>query len=114
MRLTVLHSLRARLLFASALAVLSALTVSGFLLARLFEQHVEARVGARLLNRNSRNVSLTEAGAQYLQSVRPLLEGLSEAEAQLTTDTLSPRGTLKISMPVILIPINLRGVYLKK
>lgn len=63
-------------------------------------KHVEARVGARLLNRNSRNVSLTEAGAQYLQTVRPLLDGLAEAEAQLTTDSLSPRGTLRMSMPV--------------
>lgn len=63
-------------------------------------QHIEARLGARLLNRNSRNVSLTEAGTQYLRTVGPLLDGLSEAEAQLTSDTLSPRGTLKISMPV--------------
>lgn len=63
-------------------------------------QHVEARVGARLLNRNSRNVSLTEAGVQYLLTVRPLLDGLSEAETQLKTDTLSPRGTLRMSVPV--------------
>lgn len=63
-------------------------------------KHVEARVGARLLNRNSRNVSLTEAGAQYLKTVLPLLEGLIEAETQLTSDNLSPRGTLKMSMPV--------------
>lgn len=63
-------------------------------------KHVEARVGARLLNRNSRNVSLTEAGAEYLQTIRPLLDGLAEAEAQLTTDSLSPRGTLRMSMPV--------------
>lgn len=63
-------------------------------------KHVEARVGARLLNRNSRNVSLTEAGAQYLQTILPLLDGLSEAEAQLATDRLSPRGKLKMSMPV--------------
>lgn len=63
-------------------------------------QHVEARVGARLLNRNSRNVSLTEAGARYLLTVRPLLDGLDEAESQISTQTLAPRGTLKISMPV--------------
>jgi DNA-binding transcriptional LysR family regulator len=63
-------------------------------------KHVETRVGARLLNRNSRNVSLTEAGAQYLLTIRPLLDGLSEAEAQLTSDSLSPRGTLRMSMPV--------------
>ncbi|WP_018690413.1 LysR family transcriptional regulator [Ahrensia kielensis] len=63
-------------------------------------QHVETRIGARLLNRNSRNVSLTEAGAQYLMAVHPLLEGLEEAETQLSNDTVAPRGTLKISMPV--------------
>jgi DNA-binding transcriptional LysR family regulator len=63
-------------------------------------QHIEARVGARLLNRNSRNVSLTEAGARYLTTVRPLLEGLEEAEAQLSETTLAATGTLKVSMPV--------------
>ncbi|TNJ43307.1 LysR family transcriptional regulator [Phaeobacter sp. B1627] len=63
-------------------------------------QHIEARVGARLLNRNSRNVSLTEAGAQYLSSVKPLLDGLDEAEAQLASDTATVKGRLKISMPV--------------
>ena len=63
-------------------------------------QHVEARVGARLLNRNSRNVSLTEAGTRYLATVRPLLEGLDEAEAQLSEATLAAYGTLKVSMPV--------------
>ena len=63
-------------------------------------QHIEARVGARLLNRNSRNVSLTEAGTQYLATVRPLLEGLQEAEAQLSETALGPHGTLKVSMPV--------------
>ena len=63
-------------------------------------QHVEARVGARLLNRNSRNVSLTEAGARYLETVRPLLEGLEDAEAQLSETSLAPHGTLTVSMPV--------------
>ncbi|EDQ31967.1 Transcriptional regulator [Hoeflea phototrophica DFL-43] len=63
-------------------------------------KHVEARVGARLLNRNSRNVSLTEAGAQYLQTIRPLLDELAKAEAQLISNSLSPRGTLRMSMPV--------------
>lgn len=63
-------------------------------------QHIEAKVGARLLNRTSRNVSLTEAGTIYLQSVRPLIEGLDEAEALLSQSTLAPRGTLRISLPV--------------
>lgn len=63
-------------------------------------QHIESEVGARLLNRTSRSVSLTEAGAIYLASVRPLLEGLDEASARLAQSTIDPRGTLKISLPV--------------
>lgn len=63
-------------------------------------QYVESRVAARLLNRNSRNVSMTEAGARYLATVLPLLEGLDEAEAQLSEITLAPHGTLKVSVPV--------------
>lgn len=63
-------------------------------------QHIEAEVGARLLNRTSRSVSLTEAGAIYLAAVRPLLEGLDEAGARLAQSTITPRGTLRISLPV--------------
>lgn len=63
-------------------------------------QHVEARVGARLLNRTSRSVSLTESGTLYLATVRTLLEGLEQAEAQLSHTTVSPKGTLKVSLPV--------------
>lgn len=63
-------------------------------------QHVEAEVGARLLNRTSRSVSLTEAGAIYLAAVRPLLEGLDEAGARLAQSTIEPRGLLKMSLPV--------------
>lgn len=63
-------------------------------------QHIEAEVGARLLNRTSRSVSLTEAGAHYLAVVRPLLDALDEAGAQLAQSTVEPRGMLKISMPV--------------
>lgn len=63
-------------------------------------QAVEARVGARLLNRTSRSVSMTEAGAVYLSTVRSLLDGLDQTEAQLAQTALSPRGVLKVSLPV--------------
>lgn len=63
-------------------------------------QHLEARVGARLLNRTSRSVSLTESGSLYLAAVRTLLEGLEQAEAQLSHTTVLPKGTLKVSLPV--------------
>ncbi len=53
-------------------------------------QGVEARVGARLLNRTSRSVSMTEAGTVYLATVRSLLDGLDQTEAQLAQTALSP------------------------
>lgn len=63
-------------------------------------QHLERRVGARLLNRTSRHVSLTEAGQLYFLQVRPMLEGIDEVEAAVSQVTLEPRGTLKLSVPV--------------
>lgn len=63
-------------------------------------QRLESRLGARLLNRTSRHVSLTEAGAAYLDRVRPLLEGLDEAESHLSNARLEPSGTLRVSLPV--------------
>jgi len=63
-------------------------------------RHIEGRVGGRLLNRNSRSVSLTEAGAQYLARVRALLDGLAEAEANVTRMASNPQGLLRVSLPI--------------
>lgn len=62
--------------------------------------HLENRVGARLLNRTSRHVSLTETGQLYFSQTRPMLEGLDEVEAAVSNVTVLPRGTLKLSAPV--------------
>lgn len=62
--------------------------------------HLENRVGARLLNRTSRHVSLTETGQLYFSQTRPMLEGLDEVEAAVSNVTVTPRGTLKLSAPV--------------
>ena len=62
--------------------------------------HLESRLGNRLLNRTSRSVSLTEAGALYCAQARQLLEGLDEVEAVIGNVTQTPRGTLRLSAPV--------------
>ncbi|NUN67519.1 LysR family transcriptional regulator [Pseudanabaena biceps] len=63
-------------------------------------QALETRVGSRLLQRTSRRVAVTEAGAAYIERIRPLLEGIEDAEAQLSQTTLRPSGVLRVSMPV--------------
>lgn len=62
--------------------------------------HLENRVGNRLLNRTSRHVSLTEAGALYFSQAKQVLEGLDEVEAAISNVAVTPRGTLKLSAPV--------------
>ncbi|EJL58638.1 transcriptional regulator [Rhizobium sp. CF122] len=61
---------------------------------------LENRLGARLLNRTSRRVSLTETGQLYLNQAGQMLEGLDEVEAAIGNVTVHPRGILKLSAPV--------------
>jgi DNA-binding transcriptional LysR family regulator len=59
---------------------------------------LEDRLGARLLNRTTRDVSLTDAGRDYLVRARDLLEAFDQLQASVG-DT-GPRGLLRLSVPV--------------
>ena len=60
---------------------------------------LETRLGMRLLNRTTRRVGVTEAGAQFLQRVLPALEQLGAAFSELDELRGKPAGTLRISLP---------------
>ena len=62
--------------------------------------HLEAKLGARLLNRTSRKVSLTEAGSAYLLQLSQTLDALDEAEASISQSATTPKGLLRLSAPV--------------
>ena len=62
--------------------------------------HLESSLGARLLNRTSRQVSLTEAGAVYYEQCKEALDTLQAAEASISASTEAPRGVLKVTAPV--------------
>ena len=57
---------------------------------------LEERVGVRLLHRNTRNVSLTEAGDRLLQRVRPAVQELAAAIGQTSELREHPAGILRI------------------
>ncbi|MCV0440920.1 MAG: LysR family transcriptional regulator [Hydrogenophaga sp.] len=61
---------------------------------------LEATLGARLLQRTTRKVALTEAGAIYLERVRPILEELEVANEELQTSTEQVRGTVRVTASV--------------
>ena len=60
---------------------------------------LENRLDARLLNRTTRDVSLTDTGQAYLERARELLEGFDALETSVR-DQGGPSGTLKVSAPV--------------
>ena len=61
---------------------------------------LEARLGARLLNRTTRSLSLTEAGLGFLESTRRLLAELDEAERAAAGATATPSGHLRLTAPL--------------
>jgi DNA-binding transcriptional LysR family regulator len=61
---------------------------------------LEERLGARLLQRTTRSVVLTEAGARYLERARRILADVEEAEGGAESERLLPRGRLVVSAPV--------------
>jgi len=61
--------------------------------------NVEQRLGVRLLNRNSRTLSLTEPGRIYFERCKVILDDLEEAELELGSLGSAPRGTLRVTCP---------------
>ena len=61
--------------------------------------HVEQRLGLRLLNRNSRTLSLTEVGRVYFERSKTILDDLEDTEMELGSLNNTPRGTLRLSCP---------------
>src|SRR5919112_476698 len=60
---------------------------------------LESRFGVRLLNRSTRSVSLTDAGALLLERSKPLLEMIERTQSELQGHAGHPRGRLRITAP---------------
>ncbi|KRR24688.1 LysR family transcriptional regulator [Bradyrhizobium lablabi] len=61
---------------------------------------LEERLGARLLQRTTRQVTLTDAGSRYLERARRILADIEEAEGAVAGERTRPEGQLVISAPV--------------
>lgn len=62
---------------------------------------LEERLGARLVQRTTRKLSLTEAGIAFHARTSQVLFDLADAEAEVQSATRKPRGNLRISVPVV-------------
>ncbi|RAS21954.1 MULTISPECIES: LysR family transcriptional regulator [unclassified Pseudomonas] len=61
---------------------------------------LEAELGSTLLNRSTRQVSLTEAGARYYARARDIFDALEEADASVADRGDEPVGVLRLCLPV--------------
>ena len=61
---------------------------------------LETRLGTRLLQRTTRKLSLSQEGEVFHERCKSLLDGVEEAEAELSTHTGEAIGQLRVNVPV--------------
>lgn len=62
-------------------------------------QELERRLGVLLINRSTRNLSLTDTGRLFYEKATALLEGLEEAEGLASHGAVEPSGNLRVLAP---------------
>ncbi|MBY5319368.1 LysR family transcriptional regulator [Rhizobium leguminosarum bv. viciae] len=60
---------------------------------------LEDRLGARLLNRTTRTLSLTDEGRMFYERGLQILASVDEAEASVAGQNSAPRGVLRLTVP---------------
>ncbi len=74
---------------------------------------LEAHLSARLLNRTTRRMSLTEAGALYFDRIVQVIDALDEADGTLQSMQERPSGLLRVSAPVTVTLVGLSAAIPK-
>jgi DNA-binding transcriptional LysR family regulator len=75
---------------------------------------LESQLGARLLQRTTRSLALTDVGSAYYARVERALSELSDAERAVAELHDTPRGVLRVSAPVDLahlMMVEIAGMY---
>ena len=62
---------------------------------------LEAHLKARLLNRSSRNLTLTDAGRSYVEACKRILEDVGEAERAASGEYSAAKGELNLTAPMV-------------
>lgn len=72
---------------------------------------LEEHLGIRLMQRTTRSVALTDAGARYLERARRILDELSEADAAARAERTDPTGRFVVSAPLVFGRMHVAGVF---
>lgn len=76
-------------------------------------RRLEARLGLRLLNRTTRSVAPTEAGARLLEQLGPALGAVADAMDSVNALRDTPQGTLRLNVPTVVARMILPKILIR-
>ena len=98
-QLAALRALRRVVELGSFTAAGDAMGISHTIVSRQIRQ-LETHLGAQLLNRTTRRFALTDAGRDYYEASRQVLDALDDADRAVGQHQARPTGTLRINAPM--------------
>ncbi|HCB1422515.1 TPA: LysR family transcriptional regulator [Klebsiella quasipneumoniae subsp. similipneumoniae] len=74
--------------------------------------HLEEKLGVRLLNRSTRSLSLTAAGEEFLNNMTPVVNDYRRVVDSLNYHRLTPEGVVKVNLPRIVLDLFFQRYFI--
>lgn len=74
--------------------------------------HLEEKLGVRLLNRSTRSLSLTAVGEEFLNNMTPVVNDYRRVVDSLNYLRLTPEGVVKVNLPRIVLDLFFQRYFI--
>ncbi|PLJ44627.1 LysR family transcriptional regulator [Klebsiella quasipneumoniae] len=74
--------------------------------------HLEEKLGVRLLNRSTRSLSLTAVGEEFLNNMTPVVNDYRRVVESLNYHRLTPEGVVKVNLPRIVLDLFFQRYFI--
>ncbi|HDE1963746.1 LysR family transcriptional regulator [Klebsiella quasipneumoniae] len=74
--------------------------------------HLEEKLGVRLLNRSTRSLSLTAVGEEFLNNMTPVVNNYRRVVDSLNYHRLTPEGVVKVNLPRIVLDLFFQRYFI--
>ena len=74
--------------------------------------HLEEKLGVRLLNRSTRSLSLTAVGEEFLNNMTPVMNDYLRVVDSLNYHRLTPEGVVKVNLPRIVLDLFFQRYFI--
>ena len=74
--------------------------------------HLEEKLGVRLLNRSTRSLSLTAVGEEFLNNMTPVVNDYRRVVDSLNYHRLTPEGVVKVNLPRIVLDLFFQHYFI--